>query len=76
MSLAIIYNGLVVIATDAHREEHTLSELRRHGVNLYGVVSDFLEEAVELFPAREEAEAVVHAGIGTSSNQAATSAWS
>jgi hypothetical protein len=28
---------------------------------VYGVVSDFLEEAVELFPPREEAQAVVQA---------------
>jgi hypothetical protein len=28
---------------------------------LYGVVSDFLEEAVELFPTREQAEAAVRA---------------
>jgi hypothetical protein len=30
-------------------------------VNFYGVVSDFLDDALELFPTYEEAEAVVQA---------------
>lgn len=37
-----------------------------HDMILFGVVSDFLGEAIELFPTWEQAEAVVQAGIGTS----------
>jgi hypothetical protein len=40
-------------------------------VLFYGVVSDSLQEAVELFPSREEAEAIVIAGaIGPENKEA------